>query len=65
LYPLQKKGWITKVFDKNKISEMHFHEAQMHERTTYKNRYALSQKARLMVQRFYRKLEGEEEIIFS
>lgn len=65
LYPLQKKGWIMKVFDKNKISEMHFHEAQMHERTTYKNRYALSQKARLMVQRFYRKLEGDEDIIFS
>ena len=54
-----------KVFDKNKVSEMHFHEAQMHERATYKNRYALSQKARLMVQRFYRKLEGDEEIIFS
>ena len=63
LYPLQSRGWIEKVFDRNKVSEMSFSEAMFHERVKYQNRYTLSQKARLAVQRFYRKLEGLEEIV--
>ena len=62
LYPLQSRGWINKAFDRNKVSEMNFSEALFHERTMYRNRYTLSQKARLAIQRFYRKLEGDEAI---
>ena len=63
LYPLQKRGWIEKAFDRTKVNEMSFSQAMFHEKGNYKNRYALSQKARLAVQRFYRKLEGLEEIV--
>jgi len=62
LYPLQKREWIEKAFDKTKVNEMSFSEALFHERSHYKNRYTITQRARLTVQKFYRKLEGQEEI---
>ena len=33
-----------------------------YDKNTYKARYQLTQKARLIIQRFYRKLHGEEVI---
>lgn len=62
LYPLQKRGWIEKVFDRKKVKEMSFSQALLHERGRYRNRYSITQKARLAIQRFYRKLEGDEVI---
>ena len=61
VFPLMKKGYIYKYYDKlapNSYEEAIFDESKMR----YRVRYALSQKGRLIVQRFYRKLEGEEQI---
>jgi hypothetical protein len=61
LYPLSKKGYIYKYYDKlspNSYEESIFDESKMR----YRVRYALTQKARLLVQKYYRKLEGEEQI---
>tara|TARA_R100001198_G_scaffold88940_1_gene65018 strand:+ start:948 stop:1304 length:357 start_codon:yes stop_codon:yes gene_type:complete len=63
LYPLQKRGWIEKAFDRTKVNEMSFSEALFHERKNYKNRYTITQRARLTIQKFYRKLEGLEQIV--
>jgi acetone carboxylase gamma subunit len=62
LYPLMKRKWVHKVFDREKVGEMTWSQALMHERGKYRNRYALTQNARLVVQKFYRKLEGDEAI---
>ena len=61
IYPLVKQDLIYKYF--NRLTPT-THQAAMFEQTryNYKVRYALTQKARLLVQRFYRKLEGEEQI---
>lgn len=61
IYPLLKEELLYKYF--NKLTPT-THQAAMFEQTRYqyKVRYALTQKARLLVQRFYRKLEGEENI---
>lgn len=61
IYPLVHQGMIFKYFDRLTPTT---HQAAMFEQTryNYKVRYALTQKARLLVQRFYRKLEGEEQI---
>lgn len=61
VFPLMKKEYIYKYYDRlspTKYEESIFDESQMR----YRVRYALTQKARLLVQRFYRKLEGEEQI---
>lgn len=61
IFPLMKKGYIYKYYDKltpNSYEDAIFDESKMR----YRVRYALTQKARLIVQRFYRKLEGEELI---
>ena len=61
VFPLMKKGYIYKYYDKltpNSYEDAIFDESKMR----YRVRYALTQKARLIVQRFYRKLEGEELI---
>lgn len=61
VYPLQTAGYIYKYYDK--LSPTGYEEAMFHEsKFQYRVRYALTQKARLMVQKFYRKLEGEEQI---
>jgi hypothetical protein len=61
IYPLVKQDLIYKYFNRLTTTT---HQAAMFEqsRYNYKVRYALTQKARLLVQRFYRKLEGEEQI---
>ena len=61
IYPLMKKEYIYKYYDK--LSPSTYEEAVFHEsKMNYRVRYSITQKARLIVQRFYRKLEGEEQI---
>tara|TARA_R110001592_G_scaffold21680_1_gene87137 strand:- start:164 stop:613 length:450 start_codon:yes stop_codon:yes gene_type:complete len=66
IYPLVKKGYIYKHFDK--LTPSHTIEDHIFRDETkfnYRVRYALSQKGRLLVQRIYRKLEGTEPINLS
>jgi len=64
LQPMMQKGLIHAVHKKFKVdtgseADMYFtDEAKMN----YKHRYGLTPKARHLVQRFYRKIEGEESI---
>lgn len=61
VYPLVNMGYMYKYYDK--LSPATYQEAMFAEsKFKYRVRYALSQKGRLFVQRFYRKLEGEEQI---
>jgi hypothetical protein len=59
VYPLMKEGYIHKYFDK---LTPHQEEVQMfhtEDKYSYRVRYALTQKARLMVQRFYSSLSQQ------
>jgi hypothetical protein len=57
VYPLVKEGYIHKVFDKLTPSQtFEDHLFRSETKFNYRVRYALTQKARLMVQRFYRSL---------
>ncbi len=61
IYPLQNKEYIYKYYDKlapSTYDEAMFDESKMR----YRVRYALTQKARLLVQKYYRKIEGKEQI---
>jgi len=61
IYPLQNKKYIYKYYDR--LSPTSYEEAMFdQERWKYKVRYALTQKARLLVQKYYRKIEGQEQI---
>ena len=57
IYPLVNSGWLYKHFDKmtpaNKMEDHLFREET---KFNYRVRYALTQKARLMLQRFYNTL---------
>tara|TARA_R100001510_G_C7632888_1_gene191481 strand:- start:148 stop:570 length:423 start_codon:yes stop_codon:yes gene_type:complete len=59
LYPLMKEGYIYKHFDKltpsDKREDHLFREETKH---NYRVRYAITQKARLLVQDFYRAMEA-------
>ena len=59
IYPLVNAGWLYKHFDKmtpsNKMEDYIFREET---KFNYRVRYALTQKARLMVQRFYNSLSS-------
>ena len=59
VYPLANEGYIYKHFDKmtpsTKLEDHLFREETKY---NYRVRYALTQKARLLVQAFYRNLEG-------
>lgn len=58
IYPLQKKKYIYKHFDKLTPSDTYEdHLFRDETKYNYRVRYALTQKARLAVQRFYRELE--------
>ena len=59
IYPLVNKGYLYKHFDKLTPSQT-FEDHLFREETkmNYRVRYALTQKARLLVQRVYRELEG-------
>jgi len=57
IYPLQREGYIYKHFDKLTPSqELDDHLFREETKYNYRVRYAMSQKARLLVQRFYRSL---------
>ena len=61
VYPLQNKGYIYKYYDK--LSPTSYEDAIFDEsKMRYRVRYALTQKGRMLVQKYYRKLEGEEQI---
>ena len=58
IYPLVKKGYLYKHFDK--LTPSNTYEDHLFREETkfnYRVRYALTQKARLMVQKIYRDLE--------
>jgi|TARA_R100000734_G_C3313882_1_gene105308 hypothetical protein len=60
IYPLQKAGYIYKHFDKLTPSDTYEdHLFRDETKYNYRVRYGLTQKARLLVQRFYRELMGE------
>ena len=59
IYPLMKEGYVYKHFDKltpSKTREDHLFRSET--KFNYRVRYALTQKARLLVQAFYRELES-------
>lgn len=57
VYPLQKAGYIYKHFDKLTPSDTYEdHLFRDETKYNYRVRYGLTQKARLLVQRFYREL---------
>jgi len=59
IYPLQAKGLLYKHFDKLTPSQtMEDHLFRDETKYNYRVRYALAQKARLLVQAFYRELEA-------
>ena len=58
IYPLQRKKYLYKHFDKLTPSDKYEdHMFRDETKFNYRVRYALTQKARLLVQRFYRELE--------
>ena len=58
IYPLVKKGYIYKHFDKLTPSDTYEdHLFRDETKYNYSVRYAITQKARLLVQRFYSKLD--------
>lgn len=61
IFPLQKKEYLFKYF--NRLSPSTYEEAMFDEnKWKYRVRYALTQKARQIVQKYYRKIEGLEQI---
>lgn len=61
IYPLAREGYVYKHFDKLTPSQtLEDHLFRDETKTQYRVRYAITQKARLLVSRFYRILEGKE-----
>ena len=61
VYPLQTMEHIYKYYDK--LAPSSYEDAVFHEtKFSYRVRYALTQKGRMLVDRYYRKLEGNEQI---
>jgi|TARA_R110000796_G_C14474434_1_gene425937 hypothetical protein len=60
LYPLLRKEYVYKHFDKLTPSDtLEDHIFRDETKYNYRIRYAISQKARLLVARFYNRLEGK------
>lgn len=58
VYPMQREGYLYKHFDKLTPSDTYEdHLFRDETKYNYRVRYGLTQKARLLVQRFYRELE--------
>lgn len=58
IFPLANAGYVYKYFDKLTPSQtLEDHLFRDETKASYRVRYALTQKARLLVQRFYRSLE--------
>lgn len=64
MHPLMKKGMIERVYYRNDLEKATMEQLAFikYDKSRYRARYQITQKARLMVQRFYRKLHGEEVI---
>ena len=63
VYPLLKKGYVYKHFDKlTPSTSRDDHLFRDESKYNYRVRYALSQNGRLVVSKFYRKMAGEEPI---
>jgi hypothetical protein len=64
MQPLMKKGMIERVYYRNDLEKATMEQLAFikYDKSRYRARYQITQKARLMVQRFYRKLHGEEVI---
>lgn len=59
IYPMQREGYLYKHFDKLTPSDTYEdHLFRDETKYNYRVRYGLTQKARLLVQRFYRELEA-------
>ena len=59
IYPMQRAGYLYKHFDKLTPSDTYEdHLFRDETKYNYRVRYGLTQKARLLVQRFYRELES-------
>ena len=60
---MKREGWLYDQFAKQSTIEKTIGQAIHDERSrTYRNRYALSQRGRLLVRRVIRKMNGEEPI---
>lgn len=64
IYPSMKEDLVYKHFDKLSPGKMTIDQQLFYDENkyNYRVRYALTQRGRLLVQRFYRILEGEEAI---
>ena len=64
IYPCMKEDLVYKHFDKLSPGNMTVDQQLFYDENkyNYRIRYALTQRARLLVQRFYRMLEGDESI---
>jgi len=58
IYPLMRRGFLYKHFDKlTPSAELEDHLFREETKYNYRVRYALTQKGRLLVQRFYHSLD--------
>lgn len=64
MQPLMKKGYIEKLYTKSDLENVTMEQLAFlkYEKNNYRARYQITQKARLLIQRFYRKLHGEDVI---
>lgn len=64
LQPLMKKEMIERIYYRSDLDKASMEQLAFlkYNRSNYKARYQITQKARLIVQRFYRKLQGDEVI---
>ena len=64
LNPLSQRGMIERIYDRTDLSNASMEQLAFlkYNKSSYKARYSITQKARLIIQRFYRKLHGEEVI---
>lgn len=64
LIPMFKYGYVERIYDRTDLEKVTMEQLVFlnYDKTSYRARYQITQKARLLVQRFYRKIEGEESI---
>jgi hypothetical protein len=64
IMPLMKKDMVERVYYKSDLDKITMEQLAFLDfsKKNYRARYQMTQKARLIVQRFYRKLQGEEVI---
>lgn len=64
MQPLMKKALVEKLYTKADLENVTMEQLAFlkYEKNHYRARYQITQKARLLIQRFYRKLHGEDVI---